>query len=49
MEMVLCRTTLFPVLFRWSYLEVVTNGKYDDTLQAYAAGVVEGAVTSKVF
>ncbi|XP_017325186.1 putative phospholipase B-like 2 isoform X2 [Ictalurus punctatus] len=32
----------------WSYLEVVTNGKYNDTLQAYAAGVVEGAVTSQL-
>ncbi|MCI4378040.1 hypothetical protein PGIGA_G00211250 [Pangasianodon gigas] len=32
----------------WSYLEVVTNGKYNDTLQAYAAGIVEGAVTSQL-
>ncbi|KAF4086684.1 hypothetical protein AMELA_G00087190 [Ameiurus melas] len=32
----------------WSYLEVVTNGKYNDTLQAYAAGVVEGVVTSQL-
>ncbi|KAF7709810.1 putative phospholipase B-like 2 [Silurus meridionalis] len=32
----------------WSYLEVKTNGKYNDTLQAYAAGIVEGAVTSQL-
>ncbi|KAI4885928.1 hypothetical protein NFI96_030902, partial [Prochilodus magdalenae] len=32
----------------WSYLEVVTNGKYNDTLQAYGAGAVEAAVTSQL-
>lgn len=32
----------------WSYLEVVTSGKYNDTLQAYGAGVVEAAVTSEL-
>uniref|UniRef100_A0AAR2JFJ5 Phospholipase B-like n=1 Tax=Pygocentrus nattereri TaxID=42514 RepID=A0AAR2JFJ5_PYGNA len=32
----------------WSYLEVVTNGTYNDTMQAYGAGVVESAVTSQV-
>ncbi|KAK2850385.1 hypothetical protein Q7C36_009168 [Tachysurus vachellii] len=32
----------------WSYLEVVTNAKYNDTLQAYAAGVVEGVITSQL-
>ncbi|XP_078410184.1 putative phospholipase B-like 2 [Cetorhinus maximus] len=29
----------------WSYLELTTNGTYNDSLQAYAAGVVEAAVT----
>ncbi|XP_076841458.1 putative phospholipase B-like 2 isoform X1 [Brachyhypopomus gauderio] len=32
----------------WSYLEVVTNGEYNDTVQAYGAGVVEAAVTSQL-
>ncbi|XP_058249348.1 putative phospholipase B-like 2 [Hemibagrus wyckioides] len=32
----------------WSYLEVVTNGKYNDMMQAYSAGVVEGAITSQL-
>ncbi|XP_052004699.1 putative phospholipase B-like 2 [Xyrauchen texanus] len=32
----------------WSYLEVSTGGSYNDTLQAYAAGVVEAAVTSQL-
>ncbi|XP_062861897.1 putative phospholipase B-like 2 [Trichomycterus rosablanca] len=32
----------------WSYLEVITNGRYNDTLQAYGAGVVEAAVTSQL-
>ncbi|XP_051888321.1 putative phospholipase B-like 2 [Pristis pectinata] len=29
----------------WSYLELTTNGTYDDSIQAYAAGVVEAEVT----
>ncbi|XP_043924205.1 putative phospholipase B-like 2 [Protopterus annectens] len=29
----------------WSFLEVTTSDKYNDSLQAYAAGVVEAAVT----
>ncbi|XP_059844261.1 putative phospholipase B-like 2 [Hypanus sabinus] len=29
----------------WSYLELGTNGTYDDKVQAYAAGVVEADVT----
>ncbi|MBN3321235.1 PLBL2 phospholipase, partial [Atractosteus spatula] len=31
----------------WSYLEVTTSGRYNDSLQAYAAGAVEAAVTSQ--
>lgn len=29
----------------WSFLEITTSDKYNDSLQAYAAGVVEAAVT----
>ncbi|XP_067911223.1 putative phospholipase B-like 2 isoform X2 [Heterodontus francisci] len=29
----------------WSYLDLTTNGTYNDSIQAYAAGVVEAAVT----
>uniref|UniRef100_A0A8C1TTU8 Phospholipase B-like n=1 Tax=Cyprinus carpio TaxID=7962 RepID=A0A8C1TTU8_CYPCA len=36
------------VCVRWAYLEVSTSGGYNDTLQAYAAGVVEAAVTSQL-
>ncbi|KAI2661049.1 hypothetical protein H4Q32_030073 [Labeo rohita] len=32
----------------WAYLEVSTSGGYNDTLQAYAAGVVEAVVTSEL-
>ncbi|XP_066542740.1 putative phospholipase B-like 2 [Hoplias malabaricus] len=32
----------------WSYLEVVTNGSYNDTLQAYAAGLAEANVTTQL-
>ncbi len=32
-------------VFRWSYLEVYTNEKFDDLKQAYAAGIVEGILT----
>uniref|UniRef100_A0AAR2JWN1 Phospholipase B-like n=1 Tax=Pygocentrus nattereri TaxID=42514 RepID=A0AAR2JWN1_PYGNA len=37
-----------PFVSSWSYLEVVTNGTYNDTMQAYGAGVVESAVTSQL-
>ena len=33
------------VLFRWSYLKVVTNENYDDYVQAFAAGYVESYLT----
>lgn len=32
-------------LSRWSLLEVETNSSYPDNVQAYAAGIVEGALT----
>ncbi|XP_052420567.1 putative phospholipase B-like 2 isoform X2 [Carassius gibelio] len=32
----------------WAFLEVSTSGGYNDTLQAYAAGVVEAAVSSQL-
>ncbi|KAI7808257.1 putative phospholipase B-like 2 [Triplophysa rosa] len=32
----------------WSYLEVSSSGSYNDTLQAYAAGLVEASVTSQL-
>lgn len=32
----------------WAYLEVTTSGRYNDSIQAYAAGAVEAAVTSQV-
>ncbi|KAL0979325.1 hypothetical protein UPYG_G00183670 [Umbra pygmaea] len=31
----------------WSYLEVTTSGRYNDSIQAYAAGAVEAAATSQ--
>lgn len=34
--------------FRWSFLEVTTSSRYNDSIQAYAAGAVEAAVTSQV-
>uniref|UniRef100_A0AAQ5ZQC6 Phospholipase B-like n=1 Tax=Amphiprion ocellaris TaxID=80972 RepID=A0AAQ5ZQC6_AMPOC len=36
------------VLFSWSFLEITTNGKYNDSIQAYAAGAVEAALTSQL-
>lgn len=33
---------------RWAYLDLGTNGSYNDSLQAYAAGVVEAAVSEEV-
>ncbi|XP_017269074.1 putative phospholipase B-like 2 [Kryptolebias marmoratus] len=30
----------------WSFLEIITSSKYNDSIQAYAAGAVEAAVTS---
>ncbi|XP_030225757.1 putative phospholipase B-like 2 [Gadus morhua] len=32
----------------WSYLEVTTSHRYNDSIQAYAAGAVEAAVTSQL-
>ncbi|XP_041084538.1 putative phospholipase B-like 2 [Polyodon spathula] len=32
----------------WAYLEVTTSGKYNDSLQAYAAGLVEAALTQQL-
>ncbi len=32
----------------WSHLEVTTSSKYNDSIQAYAAGAVEAALTSQV-
>lgn len=32
----------------WAYLEVSTSSQYNDSLQAYAAGAVEAAVTSSL-
>lgn len=37
-----------PLPLRWAFLELHTNGHYNDSLQAYAAGVVEAAVTEEV-
>lgn len=33
---------------RWAFLELRTNGRYNDSLQAYAAGVVEASVSEEV-
>lgn len=35
-------------LCSWSFLEVTTSSQYNDSIQAYAAGAVEAAVTSQV-
>ncbi|XP_025789417.1 putative phospholipase B-like 2 [Puma concolor] len=32
----------------WAFLELRTNGRYNDSLQAYAAGVVEAAVSEEL-
>lgn len=32
----------------WSFLEITTNAKYNDSIQAYAAGAVEAALTSQL-
>ncbi|XP_077996109.1 putative phospholipase B-like 2 [Glandiceps talaboti] len=32
----------------WSHFTVSTNSKYDDVIQAYAAGIVEGHLTSQL-
>lgn len=39
---------LMCVCVRWAYLEVSTSAAYNDSLQAYAAGLVEAAVSSQV-
>lgn len=40
------RVSPFPS--RWAFLELGTNGSYNDSLQAYAAGVVEASVSEEV-
>lgn len=32
-------------IYSWSLLEIETEGSYPDEIQAYAAGIVEGALT----
>ncbi|XP_061527664.1 putative phospholipase B-like 2 [Phycodurus eques] len=32
----------------WAFLEVTTSGQYNDSIQAYAAGAVEAAVTTQL-
>ncbi|KAG7263408.1 hypothetical protein CRUP_007414, partial [Coryphaenoides rupestris] len=32
----------------WSFLEVTTSGRFNDSIQAYAAGAVEAALTSQL-
>lgn len=32
----------------WSFLEVTTSGRYNDSVQAYSAGAVEAALTSEL-
>lgn len=34
--------------FSWSFLEVTSSSRYNDSIQAYAAGAVEAAATSPV-
>lgn len=45
-------TSIYPLcflfFFSWSFLEVTTSNLYNDSIQAYAAGAVEAAVTSQV-
>ena len=36
------------VVLSWSFLEVTTSFRFNDSIQAYAAGAVEAAVTSQV-
>lgn len=38
----------YALSFSWSFLEVTTSSRYNDSIQAYAAGAVEAAVTSPV-
>ena len=33
-------------LNRWGYMEIETNPSYPDTIQAYAAGLVEGVLST---
>lgn len=37
-----------PCPHSWAFLEVATNASYNDSLQAYAAGLAEAAVTEQV-
>ena len=32
-------------MYRWSYLKVITNEEFDDSVQAFAAGYVESYLT----
>jgi len=34
--------------YRWNYLEIQTSHKEDDSIQAYAAGLLEGSVTANL-
>lgn len=43
-----CVTSVPSPPLRWAFLELHTNGHYNDSLQAYAAGVVEAAVSEEV-
>ena len=36
------------VVLSWAFLEVTTSPRFNDSIQAYAAGAVEAAVTSQV-
>lgn len=48
---VIVQINIYKIIFktflmcRWSLLEIETDGSYPDEIQAYAAGIVEGALT----
>lgn len=44
----LCSFGVLSAWGRWSFLELATNEKYNDSLQAYAAGLAEAAVSEQV-
>lgn len=37
-----------PCPLSWAFLEVTTSTSYNDSLQAYAAGLAEAAVSEQV-
>lgn len=37
-----------PCPLSWAFLEVTTSASYNDSLQAYAAGLAEAAVSEQV-